>query len=153
MRAREHTVRYAVHVRSCVSLVVLALTLACTTCGGDESFTPTEVVEAFDDHGVPMTEVIGELPNGPIVASLGPADVPDYCSREDLNVTVFRGRSDLDAYIARLGFEPGRSRHVLDSEDGRVVALVRDNVVAAVAVKSKCFSEARVKRPLDQLSE
>jgi hypothetical protein len=154
MRAREQTVRYAVQVRWCASFVLLALTLACTACGGDEPFTPTEVMEAFDDHGIHLTEVIGQQPNSRIVASLGPADVPGHCSPEDLRVTVFRGHSDLDAQLARSGFEPGQSRFVvLDSEAGRVVGLVRDNVVAAVVGKSKCFSEARVKRPLDQLSE
>jgi hypothetical protein len=132
---------------------LLALVFACTACGGDEPFTPTEVVQTFDDYGIHLIEVIGEQPNSPLVASLGPSDVPEHCSLEDLRVSVFSGSPELEAQLARSGLKPGQSRYVRDSEDGRVVGLVRDNVIASVVLNSKCFSEARVKRPLDQLSE
>ena len=134
------------------SLSIVALTVACTACGGNESFTPDEVADTFAWHGVPVSEIVHEQHNSPLLSVLGPSYAPARCE-DDLRINVFRGSAEVEAHLARTGFKPGESRYVTESEDGRpVVGLVHDNVLVGLT-KSDCFSEARVRKPLDALGE
>jgi hypothetical protein len=84
-----------------------------------------------------------------LLAILRPSDSPD-CS-DDLAINVFGGSDELDTHPARTGFTPGKSRYLTKSEDGqRVIGLVHNNVLVALT-ESDCFSEARVRRPLNAL--
>ena len=135
-----------------LALAVVALTLTCTACGGDESFTSEEVADAFARHGIPLVEHrAGEERVDPLLFILMPSRAPTECL-DDLEISVFSDGDEVDAHVARVGFKPGESRYVTKSEDGEQVAgLVRDNVLAALT-ESACFSDACVRTALDALA-
>jgi hypothetical protein len=137
---------------SLLALAVVALTLTCTACGGDESLTSEDVADVFARHGIPLIEHrAGEEGVQPLLFILMPSSAPPECL-DDLSINVFSDKDEVDAHLARVGFTRGESRYVTKSEDGKqVVGLVRDNVLAALTV-SDCFSEARVRTALDALA-
>jgi hypothetical protein len=135
-----------------LALAVVALTVTCTACGGDESFTSEEVADAFARHGIPLfKDRAGEQGVHPLLFILKPSTAPTECLGH-LEVSIFSDGDEVDAHLARVGFTPGESRYVTESEDGeQVVGLVRDNVLAALT-ESGCYSEARVRTALDALA-
>ena len=87
----------------------------------------------------------------PLEVVFGPASVPQECVSEDLRINVYRGGSDVDDQLGRAGLEPGEQRYVVDGEGGAVILRVHHNVLVAVVATSKCFSEPRVAKALDDV--